>query len=474
MVSLQCKRILTLGMAMFCALALGWGGVAAALDLGGALDKVGKTAEKAARSVESATQSKDTESIPSGASLEMRKVDQKLDKMERMMGEGGRQYDKDYRVKEAEANLAEAKEAMATVERRYGSRMGADHPELVKRNDRIAAGEKSLEAFKGEMGEAQAEEKAAQEDKDKADAAAETVRQEKSAEEMAQREKANAEARAAAEAPKTGGGTVVFSKSPINAASPANLTTSFKAGDSIYALIEADKTWRQLLKGEGKTELGIMVVLAVNGSETLQYVTLKKPEYIDSKQLVLDIAPEPAKMTAYKNPAIEFGEGKGNRKIGPIAYTYDLSQLPPGKHKVEVFVRDYGDKPAAGSFEIEGADFKFYADLHEKVKAASDAMATMPPAGMVNKELEGQMRKLLENAGWSNTLRIVIIDKDWWLEGQASRYLNVAAAAKGSDGQCYWSNLQFSQPKLISGAWGALELSKTGIKRPIAEANVFK
>jgi hypothetical protein len=71
-------------------------------------------------------------------------------------------------------------------------------------------------------------------------------------------------------------------------------------------------------------------------------------------------------------------------------------------------------------------------------------------------------------------LRVTIVDKDWWLEGSASRYLNVVAAAKGTDGKAYWSNLQFSQPKLITGAWGALGLTKIGIKRAIAIENVNK
>jgi hypothetical protein len=206
----------------------------------------------------------------------------------------------------------------------------------------------------------------------------------------------------------------------------------------------------------------------------MQYITLKKAAYIDSAQLVLDIAPAPEKMTAYKNPDIQFGEGKGNRKIGPIAFTYELGQLPAGKHKIQFFIRNYGDKIAAGEIEIEGSDFKFYTELHEKVKAASQALETLPPAGMVNQGLDGQMRKLLQNAGWNNILRVVIVDKEWWLEGSTSRYLNVAAAAKGADGKCYWCNLQFTQPKLITGAWGALELTKTGIKRHIAEENINK
>ena len=275
-------------------------------------------------------------------------------------------------------------------------------------------------------------------------------------------------------AAESGGGKIVFSKSPIDPAKPADLTNSFKAGDTIYGLIQVDQSWRDLYKAKGRSELGIMIVMEIAGSQTLQYITLKKPEYIDAKQLVLDVAPDPDKMTAYKDPDIVFGEGKGNRKIGPIAFTYDLAQLSAGKHKVQLYVRNYGDKLAAGELQIEGTDFKFYADLHEKVKAAVAAGDTLPRPGMVNKEMESEMTRLLENAGWSNIMRVVIVDKDWWVEENKSRYLNVAAAAKGPDGKCYWCNLQFTQPKLIDGSWGKLELTKTGIKRDISEENVNK
>lgn len=42
-------------------------------------------------------------------------------------------------------------------------------------------------------------------------------------------------------------GKIVFSKTPINAAKPENLVTSFKTGDYIYALVQTEKNWRDLL-----------------------------------------------------------------------------------------------------------------------------------------------------------------------------------------------------------------------------------
>lgn len=461
------RTIILFVIAVVLAMALGQSVFAAGLDVGGALNK-------AKDAVQAVTQTTGAVPVPTSAAEHLRRVDQSLTRTEEIMGEKGANYDKDYRSKEAASRLQEAKDGMKTVEDRYGAKMGKDHPELVSRRDRITAMEAKVKAFQAEMAGAMKKDEEARDTAQKNEAAEQAAREEKNAAEAAKREEDAQKAQAAATETPVGGGKIVFSESPIDPASPANLTNEFQAGDNIYGLILIDKTWRELYQAGEKTELGIMVGLAVNGYEDYQYITLKKPQYIEAKSLVLEIAPSPDKMTSYKDPDMLFGEGKGNRKIGPIAFTYDLAQLPAGKHTVKFYVRNYGEHPAVGEFTIEGADFKFYADLHEKVKGASDAVATLPAAGMINKELEGQMRALLENAGWTNILRVVIIDKDWWVEGNTRRYLNVAAAAKDSNGQCYWCNTQFSQPKLIDGSWGKLELTSTGIKRTITEENVNK
>ncbi len=457
-------------------IALALGSFAAALDVGGALDRAKRTAQQAKDAAESAARVGAAIAVPSGAATYLRQIDQKLEKMDRMMGEDAARYDKDYRVKESEALLKGARDDLATIENRYGAKMGKDHPELVSRRDRIAAAEKKLETFKGTMGAAIQKEKDAREARSKEEEAAYAAQKERQAREAAERE---AEAMRP-QAEPAAAGKVLFSRSPIDPAKPANLTASFKAGDTIYGLIQADKTWRELYNAQGKSEVGIMIVMAIGKNETYQYITLKNAKYIDTNQLVLDIAPAPDKMTAYKDPEIVFGEGKGNRKIGPIAFTYELAQLPAGKHTVQFYVRDFGKRHAAGQLEIEGADFKFYADLHEKVKALADASAIMPPVGMVNKALEAEMLALLKNAGWPPVLRLVIRDKDWWLNRVAggnspvsSRHINAAVAAKGPDGKCYYRMVVFEQPMTLAG-WGKLEITRQGDPKPIAEENIYK
>jgi hypothetical protein len=279
-------------------------------------------------------------------------------------------------------------------------------------------------------------------------------------------------------------GNVVYSTTPIDPNNPTNLCLSFKAGDHIYGLILVDKPWRELLHRGGPplTEVKVPIDLLVDGTKReFQYITIKKPEAANSKVLVLEIAPEPEKMTAYRDPGFFYGEGKDNRKIGPDTFTYNLSELPPGKHRIKFQVRSYADIYSAGEFTIEGSDYGFYARLREEVLKVVSGAATMPQAKKTDKALEATMRKLLENAGCSNVRKLVIVDKDWWLDRQSggdspivSRHMDAAACTKADDGTYYYCICQFHQYKRIDGSFGPLELTHTGDKKPILEANIDK
>jgi hypothetical protein len=276
-------------------------------------------------------------------------------------------------------------------------------------------------------------------------------------------------------------GQVVFSKLPIDPANPANLTTAFKAGDPIYALIIADSPWRSLLKAQDKNEAQVMIFIQTPSGGDNQYITMKTPAAIDSKTLLLDVAPEPEKMRTYRDPAYTYGEGRGYRKIGPISFTYILGRFAPGTHKVTISARHFGDTFAAGTFSIEGQSFDFYTALHEKVKGVDSASARMPEAKLTDNALAANMRKLLANAGWSTVARLVIVDKDWWLDRSSggdspivSRHIAAAAAAKDTDGSYFYKVCTFHQQRLITGAYGPLELTHQGMKRKIAAENINK
>ena len=273
---------------------------------------------------------------------------------------------------------------------------------------------------------------------------------------------------------------VYFSKTPIDPNNPASLSKSFQAGDPIYGLMVVDKTWRELYGG--KTEIPVMVVMAIDGQDMLeyQYITIKGP-LVNNRFMVLDVAPEPARMTAYKDPNMVFGEGKGNRKIGPIGFTFRLGELGTGTHTVQIYVRDFGTKHAEGSFTIQGSNYAYYAGLNQKYLNADAQAATLPPAKMTDKQMEAAMRKLLLNAGWPGVYRIHIVDKDWWYDRHSGgdspivgRHIAAAALYKDTDGKYCYRLCTFEQRKLITGGFGALELTDQGRKIPIPAENIDK
>ncbi|MCE5277059.1 MAG: hypothetical protein ABFD92_08250 [Planctomycetaceae bacterium] len=312
----------------------------------------------------------------------------------------------------------------------------------------------------------------------------ERERKEKEKKEQAQPADSGSKTDAPAGARPALGGKIVFSASPIDPAKPENLVSEFKAGDSIYALVQTDKTWRDLLgKGnEDVKEIQVPLDMIIDGKTVdFQYITIKNAQAIDSKLLVLEIAPDPAKMTSYKDEGFAYGEGKGRRKIGPDQYTYNLGRLSPGKHTIKFQVRSYGDIFSAGEFTIEGDDYKPYAALREKILQEMLNVGGMPKAQKTDAAMEAQMMKLLLNAGWKNIRRLVIVDKDWWLDRHSGgnsaiigRHIAAAVAAKDADGSFFWSNVTFQQNRLIDGSYGVLEISNTGVKRPIKEENINK
>lgn len=285
-----------------------------------------------------------------------------------------------------------------------------------------------------------------------------------------------------AEPPRAQGGTVIFSSSPIDPAKPESTSSEFKAGDCIYALIQIEKSWGELL-GKGRPdvkEIQVPIDMIVDGQDVdFQYITIKNAAAIASKVLALEIAPDPATMTSYKDEGLVYGEGKGRRKIGPDQYTYILAALAPGKHVIKIQVRSYGDVFSVGEMTIVGDNYRSYASVREKILAEMLDVGGMPKAQKSDVQLEAQMMKLLLNAGWKNIRKLAIVDKDWWNDLAAGgnsavtgRHIAAAVAAKQDDGSFCWCNVTFEQKKLIDGSFGPLELSRTGEKRPIKEENI--
>jgi hypothetical protein len=269
-----------------------------------------------------------------------------------------------------------------------------------------------------------------------------------------------------------GSGKVVFSTRPIDPSAPAGLSTTFRAGDRIYALMQ----WEKPLSEEYPGKDQVMLRFEVDGQAVhYQYVTFRNPALMKARTLHVDVAPDPGLMTAYKNPGLVWGTGQQNLRMGPEAYTFFLGKLSPGRHAVVLRDFDFGSSKSTGSFTVEGGDFSAYAKLHEQMKGAAAASATFPEAKTRNAALEAEMRKLLENAGWRGIRRFAIVDKDWWIDRVSggdspveSRHMDAAAEACDGSG-CFYKVCTFHQRSLLGGGFGRLELTHQGDRRPLPE-----
>ena len=270
--------------------------------------------------------------------------------------------------------------------------------------------------------------------------------------------------------PAAGAGKVVFSTKPIDPAAPSGLTTTFKAGEKVYALMQWDRPLSEVYAGKDQ----LMIRLEIDGQAVhYQYLTFRDKGLMKAKSLRMDVAPDPAATTAYKVAGLEWGAGHKNLKIGPEAATFFLGQLSPGRHTVTLRDFDFGESKSTGTFTIEGSDYGAYARLHEQMKGAVAASATFPEAKMKNASLEAEMRKLLENAGWRGIRRLAIVDKDWWIDRVSggdspveSRHMDAAAEACDAQG-CYYKVCTFHQRSLLGGGFGRLELSHQGTRKPL-------
>ncbi|MDK9706435.1 MAG: hypothetical protein OEL83_05235 [Desulforhopalus sp.] len=280
---------------------------------------------------------------------------------------------------------------------------------------------------------------------------------------------------AAATNAKTNKGGTIFAKEPINPASPPPGVAAFAAGDRIYGMLKAAKPWKSLL---GSSDYLIVYIMIDGQQKTSRTIGLKRPDLLAVDYFILDIAPDPAAMSNYSDRDIIFPE-KDGLKFGPELFTKYLSELSPGKHTFRVEVKAYGDIYASGEFTIAGDNFASYAALLGEIKNSSGKQQKMPKPGMTDLALEKEMLALLKNGGWPDVRRLVIVDKDWWIDRVsggdspvASRHIEAAAAAKDSDGSYYYRHVTFHQPMLITGAWGKLQLTDTGKKKPIPEENI--
>jgi hypothetical protein len=272
-------------------------------------------------------------------------------------------------------------------------------------------------------------------------------------------------------------GDLLFSTSPMKPQSPQGARSSFKSGDYIYGLIRAKKSWKEIFGNQ----VNVLVEVQLDGqSLPTQSILLKAPELQNSKELALEIAPAPEKMSAYSDPRLEYGTSKAGMRQGPQELSAQLAQLAPGKHTLLFTVRYYGKVYAQGGFEIEGQNFARYGELNKSYQAAAASAVTLPAAQQRNPVMEQEMRKLLAAAGWQAIHRLNIVDKEWWTDrvsggnsGVSSRHMDAAVLAKDATGHFY-RKVRFQEDKLLTGGFGPLHIVHTGERFAVPAANIDK
>ncbi len=304
----------------------------------------------------------------------------------------------------------------------------------------------------------------------------------KEKEESVKTDKDSTEASPAMAVPEPVAGNIVFSKKPIDLKKPADLTASFKAGDNIYSVVYLKETMKEMANESSSLDFEIKCEL--DGKYHCSFAVKVKGKALDSKILVLDIAPEPKKMTAYDNPEIIYAKifEKYGKRGGPMQLTKMLSTLPEGKHTLKMIFYQYADK-SVGQFTIDG-DFKLYEKLYKELDELNTKGITMPKAQRTDKEMEAGMLEALKASGneafAGKILRVVIIDKDWYLRRHElsgailNRYIRACVAVKDPAGQCWMYKLVTFKEDYIGGKFEKMKYDGAGDRVKIPEENVMK
>jgi hypothetical protein len=297
--------------------------------------------------------------------------------------------------------------------------------------------------------------------------------------------------------------SIIFSKTPFDPLQPpAEPVTIFNTGDHIYAVAYFEKTIQELYNAQPADKLFIesfiyeikppLYSYQQPSEQQLTFVSVRvSGSLLQNKYLVLDIAPDPEKTTAYSNPEMVFKEF-GKKYDGPVNFSESLSQLQPGENKLNFVVRcNYADA-AKGRITLTGSDFSFYKTLAGNLNLAAQSVgaknATMPKALKKDPALEGQMLAAIKKSNdWASgrfdateILRLVIIDEDWMIRRHEltgailHRYIRAAIAVKTKDGHCAYYNLITFQEDYTGGKFQPLKYDGAGDKVMMNCENVNK
>jgi len=252
-------------------------------------------------------------------------------------------------------------------------------------------------------------------------------------------------------------GKIVFSKSPIDPAKPAGLTTNFKAGDTIYGLASLPDTIRNLSGNPSAKRTSVEIVLIDDDDISIYTGGTAGEAASNRKYFTFDILPDPSNMSAYVNNEVEYKKYPNPAACdGPIRIAETFRRLQPGTYSINVSVKVNYREAAKGSFTIEGNNYSAYGAMMTAMISGADSgaaeSARMPQAKMKNNKTEADMIKAIKNSNDWKTGRIkankeiislVIIDPEWMVRRHnvtnaiLHRYIRAAAAVKDSKGECW-------------------------------------
>jgi hypothetical protein len=256
----------------------------------------------------------------------------------------------------------------------------------------------------------------------------------------------------------SGQGRIVFSNVPIDLANPGAPVASFKAGDPIYAAVILPSSVKSLCgtraSRNATTELLELKHYIDNNYRDSGSAIVKGALFAEATRFPLDIAPEPARMTAYKDPNLEYKQF-GDVHYGAMHWARELGTLGSGSHTFRIEVEACSAPAAAGEFKISGTAFAYYTQLVAAIKAEQTKTVGMPAPKRNDPALESAMLKAMKassSAAWKDEIvRIVILDPDWFIERHPVsgiilfRYIRAQVAVKGSGGCAFYRLTTFKQ-----------------------------
>jgi hypothetical protein len=286
-------------------------------------------------------------------------------------------------------------------------------------------------------------------------------------------------------------GEIIFSSSQIDPSNPSGIKTEFNAGDKIYAVAYLPDILKNLYQNQSPTA-NLQVEIFIHEVKAPMYEYQQPMDMQltftnmwvngtvkDSKYLVVDLVPDPAKTTAYGGKDIIY-KSFGKKFEGPVTFAEALATLPAGEHKLKVVVQCYYAPVASGVFTIKGEDYSAYTALagqiNEAAANAATADAGFPKAVTSDPAREARMVAAFKNSndwktGFIDGTDVIktAITYDWEIRRHEisgailHRYCIAAMAVKTRSGGCAYYKVTF-QEDYVGGKFQPLHYDGAGDK----------